>query len=101
MSNPNRSHLTAAKRILRYVKGTSGYAILFPYDMKKENLKLIGYTDSDFGGDQVERKSTSDNVFFINNTPVSWSSKKQTIVALSSCEADMWQVVVLCAKVSG
>lgn len=44
--------------------------------MKKENLKLIGYMDLDFGGDQVERKSTSGSVFFINDALVSWSSKK-------------------------
>lgn len=63
-------------------------ANLFPYDMKKEGLKLIGYTNSEFGGDQVERKSTSGSVFFANEAPVSWSSRKQSVVALSSCEAE-------------
>ncbi|WVY95082.1 hypothetical protein V8G54_034170 [Vigna mungo] len=88
MSKPKKSHLIAAKRILRYVKGTSDYGIFFSYGIKAEALKLVGYTDADFRGDQVERKSTSGNIFFINDTPVSWSSKKQTIVALLSCEAE-------------
>ncbi|WVZ17444.1 hypothetical protein V8G54_010426 [Vigna mungo] len=88
MSKPKKSHLIAAKRILRYVRGTSDHDILFSYGMKEEVLRLVGYTDSDFGGDQVERKSTSGSIFFINDVPVSWSSKKQTIVALSSCEAE-------------
>ncbi|XP_052735059.1 secreted RxLR effector protein 161-like [Vigna angularis] len=88
MSSPQKSHLIAAKRVLRYVKGTTNYCILFLYGMQKDELKLVGYTNSDFGGDQVERKSTSGNIFFLNTTPISWSSKKQTIVALSSCEAE-------------
>lgn len=88
MRSPKKSHLIAAKRVLRYVKGIAKYGILFPYGMQKDELKLVGYTDSDFGGDQVERKSTSGNILFMNTTPISWSSKKQTIVALSSCEAE-------------
>lgn len=56
--------------------------------MKKKELTLVGYTDSDFGGDQVERKSTSGNIFFLNKAPISWTSKKQTVITLSSCEAE-------------
>ncbi|XP_047158697.1 uncharacterized mitochondrial protein AtMg00810-like [Vigna umbellata] len=88
MSNPKISHMAAAKRILRYVKGTADYGILFPYGTKEEELKLVGYTDSDFGGDQIERKSTSGNIYFINRAPISWSSKKQTVITLSSCETE-------------
>ncbi|XP_047160358.1 secreted RxLR effector protein 161-like [Vigna umbellata] len=88
MCKPKKSHMTAAKCMLRYIKRTSDYGILFPYGMKQEELRLVGYTDSDFGGDQVERKSTSGNIFFLNKAPISWSSKKQTVIALSSCEAE-------------
>lgn len=49
---------------------------------------MIGYTDSDWGGDQDERKSTSGYVFYLGSTAFTWSSKKQQIVALSTCEAE-------------
>ncbi|WVZ00998.1 hypothetical protein V8G54_027067 [Vigna mungo] len=88
MANRKKSHLAAAKRVVRYIKGTAEDGILFPYGMQIGELELIGYTNSDFGGDQTDRKSTSGSIFFVNNAPVSWSSKKQGIVALSSCEAE-------------
>ncbi|XP_047156314.1 uncharacterized mitochondrial protein AtMg00810-like [Vigna umbellata] len=56
MGNPKKSHMSAAKRVLRYIKGTTSYGILFPYGMEKNELKLVGYADSDYG-DQVERKT--------------------------------------------
>lgn len=62
--------------------------ILFPYGAKASELKLTGYCDSDFGGDVVERRSTSGYIFFVNKAPISWCSKKQSVVALSSCEAE-------------
>lgn len=48
----------------------------------------MGYVDFNYGGDQVERKSTLGHIFFLNEAPVSWSSKKQYVVALSSCEEE-------------
>lgn len=53
-----------------------------------EELKLVGYSDVDFGGDEDDRKSTSENIFFLNDAPVSWSSKKQNVIALSSYESE-------------
>ncbi|XP_047168303.1 secreted RxLR effector protein 161-like [Vigna umbellata] len=88
MGNPKKNHMLAAKRILRYIKGTTNYGILFPYGLREDELKFIGYADSDYGGDHVERKNTSGNIFFLNKAPISWSSKKQFVVALSSCEAE-------------
>lgn len=76
------------KRILRYIKVTSDYGILFPYGSQSTCLKLTGFYDSDYGGDTLERKSTSVFIYFMNGAPVSWSSKKQSIVALSICEAE-------------
>jgi hypothetical protein len=52
------------------------------------NFNLVGYSDSDWGRDLDERKSTTGFVFFIGNTSFTWSSKKQSIVTLSSCEAE-------------
>lgn len=80
--------MDSAKRILRYIKVTSDYGILFPYGSQSTCLKLTGFCDSDYGGDTLERKSTSVFIYFMNGAPVSWSSKKQSIVAISSCEAE-------------
>ena len=52
------------------------------------NLKLLGYSDSDHAGDLEKRKSTSGVVFFLNGNLVTWSSQKQRVVSLSSCEAE-------------
>ena len=86
MENPNQEHYNGVKRVLRYVKGTEDYGLLY----KKGDLKgeLIGYSDSDFAGDCHDRKSTSGHIFFFSGMAVSWSSQKQSIVALSSCEAE-------------
>jgi hypothetical protein len=51
-------------------------------------LSLLGYTDSDYSGDLVHRKSTSGILFFLGINPVTWSSQKQRVVDLSSCEAE-------------
>ncbi|CAL0332892.1 unnamed protein product [Lupinus luteus] len=88
MSNPKKSHMLAAKRLLRYVKGTTDFGVLFPLKLQKPELELTGYADSDFGGDLVERKSTSGYLFLLNGAAVSWCSKKQPVIALSNCEAE-------------
>ncbi|KAM1224199.1 hypothetical protein ACFX2G_044088 [Malus domestica] len=85
METPRESHWLAAKRILRYIRGTLNYGLFYNFG---EDEKLFGYSDSDWGGDQDERKSTSGYVFFLGSTVFSWTSKKQSIVALSSCEAE-------------
>jgi hypothetical protein len=88
MNSPRKSHLIAAKRILRYVKGTVNYGVLFPKHEAKSAVKLIGYSDSDWCGDRVDRRSTSGYVFLLNGAAISWSSRKQPVTALSSCEAE-------------
>lgn len=92
MKSPRQSHLVAAKRILRYLKGTLNHGVLFPTHLpnQKEDgiLHLVAYSDSDWCGDQVDRRSTMGYVFFLGEAPFSWSSKKQDVVALSTCEAE-------------
>lgn len=88
MSNPKASHLVAAKRVLRYLKGTQNYGILFPRGRSSSETEIEAFSDSDWSGDTVERKSTSGYFFRIMKAPISWSSKKQNVVALSSCEAE-------------
>ncbi|CAJ2639360.1 unnamed protein product [Trifolium pratense] len=85
MEHPTTTHLKAAKRILRYIKGTTNLGL---YYSVSDDYKLVGYSDSDWGGDVDDRKSTSGFVFYIGNTTFTWMSKKQSIVTLSTCEAE-------------
>lgn len=87
MEGPNKEHWTAIKRIVRYIAGTLNYGIKLKKGGNCE-LSLLGYTDSDCSGDLVHRKSTSGILFFLGSNPVTWSSQKQKVVALSSCEAE-------------
>ncbi|GAU43218.1 hypothetical protein TSUD_301050 [Trifolium subterraneum] len=82
MEKPKTSHLFAAKRILRYIKGTMNYGIVFKKSDKR-SLDLIGYT-----GDKDDRKSTVGYVFLYGGAPISWCSRKEPVVALSTCEAE-------------
>jgi len=85
METPKESHWRAAKRILRYIKGTLNLGLCYAYGKTSE---LVGYSDSDCGGDQDERKSTTSYVFYLESTAFSWTSKKQGVVPLSSCEVE-------------
>jgi len=84
VEKPAETHWKAAKRILRYVKGTLNQGLLF---RKGGDMKLVGFTDSDWAGDS-SRKSTSGYVFLLNGTPVSWSSRLQKNHAMSTAEAE-------------
>jgi Reverse transcriptase (RNA-dependent DNA polymerase)/GAG-pre-integrase domain/Integrase core domain/gag-polypeptide of LTR copia-type len=90
MHSPNEEHMEAVIRIIRYLKGTPGKGIQFT---KNENLKLTGYTDADWGGNIVDRRSTSGYFTFVGGNLVTWRSKKQGSVALSSAEAELVAVV--------
>ena len=85
-AEPKAHHVTAVKRILRYLKNTASLGLVYPKGSKR--LEVIGYTDSDYAGDIETRKSTSGFIFTINGTAVTWNSSKQRTVALSSTEAE-------------
>ena len=85
MEKPKDAHWQAAKRILRYVKGTKRFGILYT---ASECLDLVGYTDSDWARSVDDRKSTSSYFFHMGSGAISWASKKQPIVALSTAEAE-------------
>ncbi|XP_026400064.1 uncharacterized protein LOC113295948 [Papaver somniferum] len=85
METPSQDHLQAAKRILRYVKGTQSHGLFYT---SAKTCNLVGYSDSDWAGDVEDRKSTSGFVFHMGSSVVSWSSKKQQVVALSTTEAE-------------
>ncbi|KAK8934250.1 hypothetical protein KSP39_PZI014288 [Platanthera zijinensis] len=85
MEEPKQDHFTAAKRILRYVNGTRDHGLKYS---SAGELKLVGYSDSDYGVDVNDQKSTSRYAFNMGTAAFSWSSKKQATIALSSCEAE-------------
>ena len=85
--SPTNEHWAAIKRIVRYIAGTSEYGCKY-LNKPTENLKLLGYSDSDHAGDLEKRKSTYGVVFFLNGNVVTWTSQKQRVVSLSSCEAE-------------
>jgi heterodisulfide reductase subunit B len=87
MEAPGKDHWLAVKRILRYLKGTVGYGCRYIKGGEMQPM-LLGYSDSDYAGDVEDRKSTSGAVYFLGKSLVTWSSQKQKIVALSSCEAE-------------
>ncbi|CAA7399994.1 unnamed protein product [Spirodela intermedia] len=87
LEEPRKDHLAAVKQILRYVAGTKSWGLR--YERKKEKqVQLTGFSDSDFAGDVDARKSTTGVIFFLANSPITWQSMKQKVVAQSSCEAE-------------
>ncbi|GAU23238.1 hypothetical protein TSUD_172660 [Trifolium subterraneum] len=86
MEHPVESHMMAAKRVLRYIRGTLELGIM--YKKEKQEARFLAYSDSDYGGDLEDRKSTSGYVFKIGSGAVSWSSKKQPVVTPSSTKAE-------------
>lgn len=83
-ANPGSQHWKAAKRVIRYLKGTSDYKIVY----EKSKQELYAYVDADWAGDLNDRRSCSGNVIMFANGPISWKSKKQKSVALSTMEAE-------------
>jgi len=84
LSSPSLAHWQAAKGVLRYLSGTADYGITYT----KKTPGFIGYCDSDYAGDTGARHSTTGYVFVHNSGAISWSSKKQPTVAVSTTEAE-------------
>jgi len=84
-SNPSREHWAAVKRIMRYLRGTISFGLCYS---RGGTDVCAGYSDADWAGDVSDRKSTSGYVFQIGDSTVSWRSKKQNCVALSTAEAE-------------
>ena len=85
MHAPQEDHWEAVLRIVRYLKGTVGHGVLFK---KHGHLEIHGYTDADWAGNPNDRKSTAGYFTFVGGNLVTWRSKKQKVVALSSAEAE-------------
>ena len=84
MQDHKVSHLLIVTRIMRYQHETEYFEVL----LSKENEELMGYSDADWCGDKIDRRSTAGYVFFLGKAPISWNSTKEPVVALSSCEAE-------------
>jgi hypothetical protein len=83
------------KRILRYLVHTPNLGLWYP---KGSTFDLLGYSDSDYAGCKVDRKSTSGTCQFLGRSLMSWSSKKQNSVALSTAEAEYVATGACCAQ---
>ena len=94
-SSPRESYLKAIKRILRYLKHTLNVGLWYP---KGVRFELIGYSDSDYVGCKVERKSTSGTCQLLGRSLVFWSSKKQNSITLSTTEKEYISASSCCAQ---
>ena len=94
-ATPKESHHKAVKHILRYLAHTPTLGLWYP---KGSAFDLIGYSDSDYAGDRVDRKSTSGTCHFLGRSLVCWSSKKQNCVSLSTAEAEYIAAGSCCAQ---
>lgn len=97
IESPNNTDWTEVKRIFRYLKGAKDVRLLLKYDDYPENI-LTGYADSDWAGDTLDRKSNTGYLFKINGSLISWASKKQNCVSLSSTEAEYVALAETCQE---
>jgi hypothetical protein len=87
MNGWTNEHWSAVKRIMRYLKYTIDFQII--YRKTADNgIRLFGYSDADFAGCTESRKSTSGYIFMLADAPITWSTQKQSVVALSTTEAE-------------
>lgn len=109
MSTPTATAMNAAIKILRYLKGSSEYGLEYNNDSDSDSdsdsddnsnsVTITGYCDADWGGDRADRKSTTGYCVFVNNNLISWNTKKQQTVALSSAEAELMAIVEVTKEV--
>ena len=95
MQHPSKQHFGIAKRILRYLRGTSNFGIWYS---NHNNIKLFGFSDSNWAGSIDDQRSTSGFLFSFGSGAITWTSKKQATVALSSSEAENAAVASLACQ---
>jgi hypothetical protein len=94
-ANPKEVHLRAVKRVMRYLVYTPMFGLWYP---KGSTFDLIGYSNVDYAGCKIDRKSTLGTCQFLGRSLVSWASKKQNSVALSTAEAEYIAAGHCCAQ---
>ena len=95
MVDPHHIHWIGAKNLLRYLRGTINHGLRYTI----VNMTLYGYSDADWFGNVVDRKSTSECCFTLGSASISWMSRKQKSVALSTAEAEYIAVSTACCEV--
>ena len=95
-SSPKESHLHAIKRIFKYLCGSLYLGLWYP---RNSSFDLISYSDADFSGSLLDRKSTYGTCQYLGQCLVSWFSKKQVLVALSTAEAEYVAASLCCSQV--
>lgn len=85
MVDPKMSHDAALKHVLRYLRGTFSHGLTYK---RASKTKLLGYSDSSLNVDVDDGRSITGHMFYLEESPITWCSQKQEIVALSSCEAE-------------
>nr|GEV24873.1 reverse transcriptase domain-containing protein [Tanacetum cinerariifolium] len=95
-ANPNEHHVSAVKRIFRYLKGTINLGLWYPKD---SGFDLTTYSDADHVGYHLDKKSASCSVQFLGDKLMCWSSKKQNCVSISTAESEYVAVSSCCAQV--
>ena len=89
MSKPGKEHWTTVKRVFRYLRGTSDYGLCYQGRPRLEKvLDIRGFVDVDWARDMDQRRSTNGYVFNLFGGAISWMSKKQFVVALSTTKAE-------------
>ena len=95
VNNPGEIHWSCAKKVLRYLKGTLNYGITYTkagectHESLLDDINLHGYADASYANNKKDRKSRSAYIFFLNSGPITWCSRRQRCVALSTCEAEL------------
>jgi hypothetical protein len=93
---PKESHVLAVKRIFRYLKGTKEFGLWYP---KGKDLSFIAYIDADWAGCIDDRRSISGAMFYLGECLVSWISKKQSSISLSTAETEYIATTTCCTQV--
>ena len=95
-ANPKVSHQAAVKRIFRYLKGRPKLGLWYP---KNKGFDLYAYADSNYGGDDIDKKSISASCQYLGNRLISWQCKKQQTVSTSTAEAEYVAASACCSQV--
>jgi hypothetical protein len=101
MANPSDLDMNRAKKIFKYLASSRYYGLLYrpPHPHQGGAVILHGYCDADYGGDLIDRKSTTGYCTFLNNNLITWASKKQQTVALSSCESEYMAITEVAKEI--
>ena len=91
-SKPTKENWVAVKHILRYLKGTANYGLLYTNKVDA-NRAIVGFSDTDWAGNANDCKSISGYAFMVSGAPVSWKSKKQVDILIS--ENQVLQILLL------